>query len=331
MIPKNLNLEEIEYLIRLHRLEDITKKQNKSALEINDPDVRSPSPEPVYDPSGRRINTIENRAKNSVLMEKNYLIEESQKMNVGFMTPFDWKSMKKTTKIFFPEIDVPELNFVSMVLGPKGRTQKLLEELSNCRISVKGRLASKNKRSTPQDDEKTHILVQAENDQDLKKGVELVQKVLRGDSLQSIAGDEKKYIKTGYEMIAVDTILRDFCENCHEEGHKLWNCPYTFNENLKNRQAYFKSTNNTGLNAMKMVYCEICGSKTHLKRDCFHKNITANEQALAMNAEYYKFISELNDQELEVEDLKPSTGNQLTNFITNYTDTRGTNKMIKEK
>lgn len=58
---------------------------------------------------------------------------------------------------------------------------------------------------------------------------------MRGESLQTIAGGEKKFIKTGYEMMAVETVLWEFCENCKEEGHKLWSCPYNFNDQLRKR------------------------------------------------------------------------------------------------
>lgn len=334
VIPRNLNLEEIEYFIRLHRLEDLAKKQRTANLEVVDPEVRSPSPEPVYDPSGRRVNTLETRCKNSIILEKNLLIEECQKMNVGFLTPYDWKALKKTKKVFLPEIDNPELNFVNIVLGPKGMTQKLLEELSGCRISIRGRQVAGNKRNTVKDEEQTHVLVQSETDQDLEKGVEMVQKVLRGESLHSIAAGEKKYIKTGYEIMATEAVLRDYCDNCKEEGHKLWNCPYTFNENLRKRQEHFKNANNNfDMSGFKIVSCDICGSKTHLAKDCKHKNIAATEQTISHHMEFFKMMSELQEQEIVVEDLKPNKGNMLTNFITNYTDQGSSfaKKMIKEK
>lgn len=331
VLPKSLNFEEIEYLIRLHRLDDLNRKSKQGTVEIADPEVRSPSPEQVYDLNGRRTNTLDARSRNAMLAEKHYLVEECQKMNVGFLTPFDWKPLKKTKKVYIPEIDDPELNFVALVLGNKGRTQKLLEELSNCRISIRGRQVAGNKRATLEDEEQTHVLIQAERDEDLDKGTELVQKVLKGESLQSIAGGEKKYIKTGYELMAVEAVLRDACENCHEEGHKIWNCPYTFNENLKRRQEYLRNKSQEESTGFTLVQCTTCNSRNHLTRDCPHKNLAAAEQAMNLQMEFFKFKSELNEQEYQLEDVKNVGGSHLTNFITNYNDPLTSRKMIKDK
>ena len=53
------SLFEIEVLIRKHRIDDLTKRLILQDYEQeNDPDLRSPSPKPVYDTkTGLRINT----------------------------------------------------------------------------------------------------------------------------------------------------------------------------------------------------------------------------------------------------------------------------------
>ena len=43
------------YKIGLYRLDELTAKINDFVPD--DPDIRSPSPEPIYDKDGRRINT----------------------------------------------------------------------------------------------------------------------------------------------------------------------------------------------------------------------------------------------------------------------------------
>ena len=64
-------------------------------------------------------------------------------------------------------------------------------------------------------------------------------------------------MKTGYELIAIETVLRDFCENCKEEGHKIWNCPYMTMKDVKK-----------GIDLNGLVKCELCGGKSHVKKDC---------------------------------------------------------------
>lgn len=331
VIPRNLNFEEIEYLIRLHRLDDLNKKTKQAALEAVDPEVRSPSPEPVYDVGGRRTNTLESRTRTAMLTEKHDLVEECQRMNVGFQTPFDWKPLKRTKKIFLPEIDDPELNFVALVLGPKGRTQKLLEELSGCRISIRGRQVAGSRHSTAEDERTTHVLVQAETDEQLEKGVQMVQKVLHNESLHSIADGEKKYIKTGYQLLAVDAVLRESCENCREEGHKAWNCPYTFNEHLKRRQEYFQNKSQAQSAGLRVALCDVCQSRAHLTRDCPNKNLAKAEEAMNIQMEFFRFKNELNSQEFQLEEARPAQGSQLTNFITSHGPLDQGRKMIKDK
>lgn len=46
------------YSIGRHRIDDLQRRIAVSDFESNDPDIRSPSPEPVYDPkTGLRMNT----------------------------------------------------------------------------------------------------------------------------------------------------------------------------------------------------------------------------------------------------------------------------------
>jgi hypothetical protein len=68
-----------------------------------------------------------------------------------------------------------------------------------------------------------------------------------------------------------------------------------------------------------------------MTRDCPHKNLAAVEQTMNFNKEYFRLMSELNEAELQVEELKPGQGSQLTNFITNYSAADTGHKMIKDK
>lgn len=48
-IPHNLSLDELEYIIRLYRLDEVTKKILLGDYANKDTDIRSPSPDPIYD------------------------------------------------------------------------------------------------------------------------------------------------------------------------------------------------------------------------------------------------------------------------------------------
>lgn len=75
-------------MIGLHRLDEITRNLNLGELEINDPDIRSPSPDPVYDKNGIRVNTRVIRAKEKLIREKSDLLEECAKLRKSFVVCF---------------------------------------------------------------------------------------------------------------------------------------------------------------------------------------------------------------------------------------------------
>ncbi len=55
-------------------------------FETNDPDLRSPSPEPMYDAkTGVRTNTREIRTKEKYTQEKNNVIEELMRLDPTFL------------------------------------------------------------------------------------------------------------------------------------------------------------------------------------------------------------------------------------------------------
>ena len=125
-------------------MDEIARNLAIGEYEIGDNDVRSPSPEPEYDKAGIRINTRLARGRNKLERERQDLIEECQRLRKSFVPPADYRPPKKSQKIFIPE----EQNwdgtnrYISLVIGPKGVTQKALEKKTGCKISVRGKGSS---------------------------------------------------------------------------------------------------------------------------------------------------------------------------------------------
>jgi len=138
-IARGIPLEDLEYLMRLYRLDELTKKKNLGQYEIPDREIRSESPEPIFDKDGKRINTVEQRAKEEMNRELQSLIEECMAMNPKFIPPVEWRNLKKSRKIFIPESQDGKNNYAGIILGPGGTTQKRLETKSKCKISIRGR------------------------------------------------------------------------------------------------------------------------------------------------------------------------------------------------
>ena len=119
----NINPDELEYILRLYRLDEVTKKLIIGEYFSNDQDLRSPSPHPIYDnKSGQRVNTRAKRYCEFMTREKHDMIEELKMVNPEtFGPPGDYKPPKKSKKIYIPSDD-PENNYIAMIIGPRGCT-----------------------------------------------------------------------------------------------------------------------------------------------------------------------------------------------------------------
>ena len=102
-IARGIPQHEVEYLMRLYRLDELVKMKNVGQLDLQDRDVRSPSPEPIYDKEGKRLNTTEQRMKEEMLEEILTLIDECKDMNPNFIPPHEFRNVKKSRKIYIPE------------------------------------------------------------------------------------------------------------------------------------------------------------------------------------------------------------------------------------
>jgi len=89
LLPSDFNRDQLESLLLKIRMEEINHQlaTNKLDLEVN----RSPSPEPIYDSTGKRTNTREQRAREKLTNERQNLIERAIKLNPLFKPPADYK------------------------------------------------------------------------------------------------------------------------------------------------------------------------------------------------------------------------------------------------
>lgn len=112
---------DVEIWIRRHRIDDLQKRIALQEFEANDPDVRSPSPEPVYDSkTGLRSNTREQRYRDRYVKERLRLIDEVLSFDPTYMPPPDYKPPKKQKKIYIPDPDNPAVNYIGQIIGPSG-------------------------------------------------------------------------------------------------------------------------------------------------------------------------------------------------------------------
>jgi splicing factor 1 len=291
-LPKGKSIEELEILIRRHRLEDIQKRLAVGDFEINDPDLRSPSPDSAYDPStGQNINPREARAREKYTTEKNFIIEELLKLDKTFIAPADYKPPIKKRKIYLPDADLGETNYIGLIIGPGGKTQKDLEKRSRCKIAIRGRGASVKSRiyNRKENDQKEplHVLLESQNEEDLEVGVRLINELLDPNS------DVKK--NQLIEIAAIRGTLRDdWCEDCGEKGHRRFECP-------------------NKVNSWKRVdlRCEICGQTTHPSRDCPMKR-EGWQEGISVEDDLNEFLQNLkNNKAKALENGEPESNKAI--------------------
>lgn len=51
----------------------------------------------------------------------------------------DYRPERKWKKIFIPQKDYPGYNFIGLIIGPRGNTQKRMQTETNTKIAIRGR------------------------------------------------------------------------------------------------------------------------------------------------------------------------------------------------
>ncbi|XP_016514020.2 splicing factor-like protein 1 [Nicotiana tabacum] len=260
------------------RLLEISRKlQSGLPLDDRPEGARSPSPEPIYDNMGVRINTREYRAREKLNRERQEIISQIIKKNPAFKPPADYRPPKLQKKLYIPMKEYPGYNFIGLIIGPRGNTQKRMEKETGAKIVIRGkgsvkegRLQQKgNLKHDPAENEDLHVLVEADTQESLEAAAAMLEKLLQ--PVDEVLNEHKR--QQLRELAALNGTIRDeeFCRLCGEPGHRQYACP--------SRTTTFKSD----------VLCKICGDGGHPTIDCPVKNTTGKK----MDDEYQNFLAEL--------------------------------------
>ncbi|KAJ4706630.1 branchpoint-bridging protein-like [Melia azedarach] len=238
---------------------------------------RSPSPEPIYDNMGIRINTREYRARERLNKERQEIISQIIKRNPAFKPPADYRPPKLQKKLYIPMKEYPGYNFIGLIIGPRGNTQKRMERETGAKIVIRGKGSVKEGRlqqkrdlkPDPSENEDLHVLVEAETQESLEAAAAMVEKLLQ--PVDEVLNEHKR--QQLRELAALNGTIRDeeYCRLCGEPGHRQYACP--------SRTSTFKSD----------VLCKICGDGGHPTIDCPVKGTTGKK----MDDEYQNFLAEL--------------------------------------
>ena len=221
-------------------LVDISRKLQTSELHDDRPmEERSPSPEPVYDYFGIRINTRQERLRQKLRQKRQHIISTLIQKNPTLQQPLEYKSSKLFKKLYIPVKEYPTYNFIGPIIGPLGNTQKRMEKETGAKIRLRG----KDITTDPQkNDEDLHVYIEANNQKSLDAAVGMIEKLLK-----PIDEGMNEHKRSQLEELAA--LKANMCRVCHDHGHQYFACPQ------------WKST-------FKMVCCDKCGSYNHPTETC---------------------------------------------------------------
>merc|ERR1719253_125840 len=197
---------------------------------------------------------------------------------------------KRSRKIVIPVDEYPTYNFIGLIIGPRGKTQKDMESKTGCKIAIRGKGSVKEgargRRNGAQmdgDNEPLHVLITGDDPTAIDAAAEMV------ESMLVVIDDEKNVHKQNQlrELALLNGTLKDedWCHVCGEKGHRDFECPRRFG---------------LGGRAKIQVKCAICGDTSHPTRDCTmgpggaaaKKDGTAADPA-ALDSDYMSFMAEL--------------------------------------
>ncbi|XP_058638542.1 splicing factor 1 isoform X2 [Onychostoma macrolepis] len=109
-------------------------------------------------------------------------------LNPEFKPPADYKppATRVSDKVMIPQDEYPEINFVGLLIGPRGNTLKNIEKECCAKIMIRGKgsvkegkVGRKDGQMLPGEDEPLHALVTANTMENVKKAVEQIRNILK--------------------------------------------------------------------------------------------------------------------------------------------------------
>mmetsp|Transcript_24981 Transcript_24981/g.37748 ORF Transcript_24981/g.37748 Transcript_24981/m.37748 type:complete len:605 (+) Transcript_24981:79-1893(+) len=293
------------------RLQHVEQEAERvDALPVRE---RSPSPPPVYGPDGKRKNTRAVRWRERLSGERHELLEKLMSLNPATRHNSLFRR-KRSKKIPIPVEDHPNYNFIGLIIGPRGKTQKELESKTGCKIAIRGKGSVKEGARGRRDGkvmegdyEPLHVVITGEDQKSVDAATDMIQQML------VVIDDEKNVHKQAQlrELALLNGTLKEeeFCQICAEKGHRAFECPKRFAGNKNKIQ----------------VKCAICGDTSHPTRDCTQnqmlqqgQHVPSGKNAQELDSDYANFMAELDGKKVE-----PITANNESDAVAPETKPAG--------
>lgn len=91
---------------------------------------------------GKRTNTRDQRLREKLMEQRTSLMAELSKVDPTLARHAGARTNTKITKkLYIPIKEYPNYNFIGLIIGPRGNTQKRLERETGCKVSIRGRVS----------------------------------------------------------------------------------------------------------------------------------------------------------------------------------------------
>ena len=206
--------------------------------------------------------------------------------------------IKVSDKVMIPQDSHPDINFVGLLIGPRGNTLKNMEKDTGAKIIIRGKgsvkegkVGRKDGQPLPGEDEPLHAYVTATDPECVKKAVNKIKEIIQQGVEVPEGSNELRKMQLRELALLNGTLREDGmmkCTNCGAADHKTWQC-----------QDKANVTNN--------VVCTSCGATGHIAGDCKQRRPGANFNeewggqggggagGNKIDQEYLSFMAELGD------------------------------------
>lgn len=85
-----------------------------------------------------------------------------------------------TEKHYIPQNDFPDINFIGLLIGPRGNTLKKMESETGTKISIRGKGSVKEGKNSNQagDDEDLHAIIQGDTEDRVRACIAMINKII---------------------------------------------------------------------------------------------------------------------------------------------------------
>ena len=133
--------------------------------------------------------------RDSLMQERSRIVEDMMKLNPVLAAPLEFMRTKPIKKIPIPAAQLPNQSFIGLIIGPRGNTQKRMEQETGCKISIKGKGMRGSANLPGEEDEPLHVHISGEDEAKVEQAAAMVLELLNPKNEDSINQHKEKQLR----------------------------------------------------------------------------------------------------------------------------------------